>query len=36
MECGIQFAHDGDQPGLDEYHVHIRCFAALELERRSR
>ena len=23
-----QFAHDGDNPGLDKFHVHIRCFAA--------
>jgi hypothetical protein len=25
----IQFAHDGDHPGLDKFHVHIRCFAVL-------
>ena len=30
MEFEIQFARDG---GLDKFHVHIRCFAAWELER---
>ena len=35
MEFEIQFAHDGDSPGLDKYHVHIRCFAAWEFERRK-
>ena len=34
MEFEIQFSHDGDNPGLDKYHVHIRCFAAWEFERR--
>jgi hypothetical protein len=29
----IQFARDGDNPGLDVFHVHIRCFAAWEFER---
>jgi hypothetical protein len=33
LEFEIQFAHDGENPGLDKYHVHIRCFAAWELER---
>lgn len=33
MEFEIQFAHDGSNPGLDNYHVHIRCFAAWEFER---
>jgi hypothetical protein len=33
LECEIQFAHDGSNPGLDKYHVHIRCFAAWEFER---
>jgi hypothetical protein len=34
-EFEIQFARDGgDDPGLDEFHVHIRCFAAWEFERR--
>jgi hypothetical protein len=34
-EFEIQFARDGDNPGLDKYHVHIRCFAAWEFERNS-
>ncbi len=29
----MQFAYDGDAPGLDKYHLHIRCFAVWELER---
>jgi hypothetical protein len=33
MEIEIEFAHDGDSPGLDKYHVHMRCFAAWEFER---
>ena len=35
MELEIQFARDGGNPGLDKYHVHIRCFAAWEFERDS-
>jgi hypothetical protein len=34
MEFEIEFAHDGASPGLDKFHVHIRCFAAWEFERR--
>ena len=33
-EFEIQFAHDGNNPGLDKFHLHIRCFAAWEFERR--
>jgi hypothetical protein len=33
MKFEIQFAHDGDSPGIDKYHVHVRCFAAWEFER---
>jgi hypothetical protein len=33
MEFEIEFAHDGDSPGIDKYHVHVRCFAAWEFER---
>jgi hypothetical protein len=33
LEFEIQFAHDGDNPRLDKFHVHIRCFAAWEFER---
>ena len=36
MEFEIQFARDGDNPGLDKFHVHIRCFAAWEFERRGK
>lgn len=37
MEFEIEFVHDSGNPdaGLDKYHVHIRCFAAWEFERRS-
>jgi hypothetical protein len=35
LEFEIQFAHDGGKPGLDKYHVHVRCFAAWEFERRG-
>jgi len=35
MEFEIQFAHDGAVPGLDKFHVHIRCFAVWELERKT-
>ena len=35
LEFEIQFARDGDNPGLDKFHVHIRCFAAWEFERRG-
>jgi len=34
LEFEIQFARNGDNPGLDKYHVHIRCLAAWEFERR--
>jgi hypothetical protein len=33
MEFEIQFARDGDNPGLDKFHLHVRCFAAWEFER---
>jgi hypothetical protein len=35
LEFEIQFARDGDNPGLDKFHIHIRCFAAWEFERRN-
>lgn len=35
MEFEIQFQRNGDNPGLDKYHVHIRCFAAWEFERHA-
>jgi hypothetical protein len=34
QEFEIQFERDGDSQGLDKFHVHIRCFAAWEFERR--
>ena len=33
LEFEIQFARDDDDPGLDKFHVHVRCFAAWEFER---
>jgi hypothetical protein len=33
LEFEIQFSRDGNNPGLDKFHLHIRCFAAWELER---
>jgi hypothetical protein len=34
MEFEIEFAHgEDDEPGLDKFHIHVRCFAAWELER---
>jgi hypothetical protein len=33
MEYGLEFARDGDNPGLDKLHLHARCFAAWEFER---
>jgi hypothetical protein len=35
MEFEMEFAHEGDNPWLDDYHVHIRCFAAWEFERQQ-
>ena len=35
LEFEIEFAHDGDNPGLDKFHVHLRCFAAWEFERKK-
>lgn len=32
VEFGLEFARRGDNP--DKHHVHIRCFAAWEFERR--
>jgi hypothetical protein len=33
LEFEIQFERDGGSPGLDKFHVHLRCFAAWEFER---
>jgi hypothetical protein len=35
LEFEFQFAHDGDNPGLDKFHLHLRCFAAWEFERNN-
>jgi len=35
LEFEVQFARDGDNPGLDKFDVRIRCFAAWEFERNS-
>ncbi len=35
LEFEVQFAHDGDSPGLDKFHLHLRCFAAWEFERNN-
>jgi hypothetical protein len=33
IEVAIEFARNGSVPGLDTYHLHLRCFAAWEFER---
>jgi hypothetical protein len=33
-EVQLQFEHEGHVPGLDAFHLHLRCFAAWEFERR--
>jgi hypothetical protein len=30
VEFELEFVRDGVDPGLDKYHVHIRCFTAWE------
>jgi hypothetical protein len=32
VELEIQFAYDGPTPGLERFHVQVRCFAAWEFE----
>ena len=34
-EIEIEFNRHGPTPGLDRYHLHARCFAAWESERRK-
>ena len=34
LEFEIEFERGGPEGGLDKYHVHVRCFAAWEFERR--
>ena len=33
FEMEIQFAYDGADRRLEKFHLHVRCFAAWELER---
>jgi len=33
IEVAIEFARNSSVPGLDMYHLHLRCFAAWEFER---
>jgi hypothetical protein len=33
-EFEVQFERDGDVPGLDKFHIHVRGFAAWEFERK--
>ena len=33
MKYEVEFARDGDIPGLDRFSMHLRCFAVWELER---
>jgi hypothetical protein len=35
VEFEIEFAGSGQGSGLHTYHVHVRCFAAWEFERRT-
>jgi len=35
LEFEIEFAHDGDNPGLDKFHLHTQCFAVWEMERKT-
>jgi len=34
-EVQTQFERDDSVPGLDTFHLHLRCFAVWELERRG-
>ena len=33
LEMQVEFRRDRDNPGLDIFHIHVRCFAAWEFER---
>jgi hypothetical protein len=35
MEHQIEFARDDDNAGVDKFHVHVRCGAAWEFERKN-
>ena len=34
MELEIEFNRHGATPGLDRYHLHTKCYAAWDLERK--
>lgn len=34
LEFEIEFRHEGAVPGMDTFHIHIRCFTLWELERK--
>jgi hypothetical protein len=36
MEFVLQFDSDGDKSEVDEFHIHLRCFAAWELEQKRK
>ncbi len=36
MELEIELTRHGATPGLTRYHLHTKCFAAWELERKQR
>jgi hypothetical protein len=36
LEIEIDFAHEGSAAGVENHHVHPRCFAAWEFERARR
>jgi hypothetical protein len=33
LEYEVEFPPDGGNPGLDQFHFHLQCFAAWEVER---
>lgn len=33
VEYELEFSHDGANPGLDRFRLHLRCFSAWEMER---
>jgi len=35
IELEVEFNRHGATPGLDRYHLHTKCFAAWELERKK-
>jgi hypothetical protein len=36
LDMQTEFARDGDNPGPDTFHAHVRCFAAWNFERARR